>query len=703
MHDETSQVNHEVLGLTIPDLTPQTSSNASSPDNHPPTSITPQSPLIDEKTESRPDCERLSKNTSREEAMLTPKLSNPSETVNTKVTDATTKQSIIDDTSPTNSLNNDEPSPAIVSSEEVGNKATKSSTGGTKGKGRSRGNTTPHLKPVDTNPPQPLPPIPEIPILTWKQAENKLSEILDVLEFHKQEFPDQYTSEGKPKCVDCDNGLLRPTGFGTGEKGKRTVTALTCDGECEGENKTKRPWDILASKRGEEYPSNAKRWLAAEHLRAVIGSAKSPKKKARQMESATAAAEYVARGWPVFDLHTPIPGGCSCEEKKIKNGQFKGDPTTRCTNIGKHPRTQNGFLDATTDLTEILFLLSKWPDANIGIPTGEVSGFWVLDVDDEIGKESLDTLTEEIGPLPDTVMQITGGNGLHYLFQFHPGMTINTDARCLGPEIHIKANGGYITVEPSLHESGRHYAWELSGHPDEVTIAEAPKALLDKLKNSGTAKPLPGLWERLNAGTLPKYSMVHPTASEMLRFSGTASSRLARGLSSKEIETIVIEAADQCTPPFPHKEALAKIKSAIKKHKKNNPTWTDPDYDPGEVANLVPPPDNLEKATAKGHEIIEQVKDNPGMAVTPENIAAIEYLQENAPEMWIAVKMALSKVHILKEVQKEIGKRRLKVVKGEAPRVKMTTLLDKKGRTLPPEIPHRPRQRHIPFNNEKWC
>jgi Bifunctional DNA primase/polymerase, N-terminal len=49
---------------------------------------------------------------------------------------------------------------------------------------------------------------------------------------------------------------------------------------------------------------------------------------------------YAHRGWPVFPIHTPTTGGCSCR----KPG---------CTNIGKHPRTAHGHTDATTEAASI--------------------------------------------------------------------------------------------------------------------------------------------------------------------------------------------------------------------------------------------------------------------------------------------------------------------------------------------------------------
>jgi len=84
---------------------------------------------------------------------------------------------------------------------------------------------------------------------------------------------------------------------------------------------------------------------------------------------ATALA-YAVRGWSVFPLHTVDPGGpCSCSS---------GKP---CENPGKHPMTLHGHKDATRDPEEINRWWTAYPTANIGIPTGSISGFDVLDID----------------------------------------------------------------------------------------------------------------------------------------------------------------------------------------------------------------------------------------------------------------------------------------------------------------------------------
>ena len=72
-----------------------------------------------------------------------------------------------------------------------------------------------------------------------------------------------------------------------------------------------------------------------------------------------AALEFAGDGKPVFPLHTAKEGRCTCG---------KAD----CDKPGKHPRTEHGFKDATTNESKIREWWAKWPSANIGHPTGRL-------------------------------------------------------------------------------------------------------------------------------------------------------------------------------------------------------------------------------------------------------------------------------------------------------------------------------------------
>jgi putative DNA primase/helicase len=189
-----------------------------------------------------------------------------------------------------------------------------------------------------------------------------------------------------------------------------------------------------------------------------------------------AALAYAARGWPVVPLHTPTEGVCDCPDTPKRPGG------ARCPSAGKHPRTQHGKDDASTDEATIRRWWRMWPHANVGIRTGKASGLVVIDVDPRNGGDiSLEQLLEHHGPLSDTVEAMTGGDGRHILFAYPTDGTDVRDAKlaALGyPGIEIKAEGGLIAAAPSHHWTGGTYVWDVFCHPDDVELAPVPDWLL---------------------------------------------------------------------------------------------------------------------------------------------------------------------------------------------------------------------------------
>jgi len=182
------------------------------------------------------------------------------------------------------------------------------------------------------------------------------------------------------------------------------------------------------------------------------------------------ALDCARRGWAIFPVYEIGPDGeCTC------GGACGRD-------AGKHPRTQHGFKDATTDEAQIVEWWAMWPHANIGIATGEVSKLTVLDEDPRHdGHLTRAAWEHEHGPLSGTVRARTGrgDGGGHYYFGYPPGGRIST--RKIGPGIDMKANGGYVVAPGSNHASGGLYTWEPGAHPDDIAVAPMPDWLLKRV------------------------------------------------------------------------------------------------------------------------------------------------------------------------------------------------------------------------------
>lgn len=174
-----------------------------------------------------------------------------------------------------------------------------------------------------------------------------------------------------------------------------------------------------------------------------------------------AAISYAARGWFVLPLYGIRDGLCTCG-----NAECNGF-------AGKHPRLREWTERATTDPDVLRGWWTKWPESNVGILTGFRSGLVVLDVDPRNGgDDSLERLIRDHGPLPETVESLTGGGGRHILFG-HLGGKLPKKAG-LRPGLDLCADGAQIVAPPSVHRSGRTYAWELAHHPDDVELAKLP-------------------------------------------------------------------------------------------------------------------------------------------------------------------------------------------------------------------------------------
>jgi hypothetical protein len=130
---------------------------------------------------------------------------------------------------------------------------------------------------------------------------------------------------------------------------------------------------------------------------------------------------------------------------------FKVFPLQPRTKV-PYPGTR-GVLDATDDVRVVGSYWMAYPDANIGIATGEPSGFFVVDIDPRNGgNESwqavLDEYTDPDNPFPKPTV-LTGGGGHHYYLSADPMPRSGK----LGPGIDIQSTGKYIVAPPSVTDS----------------------------------------------------------------------------------------------------------------------------------------------------------------------------------------------------------------------------------------------------------
>jgi len=265
----------------------------------------------------------------------------------------------------------------------------------------------------------------------------------------------------------------------------------------------------------------------------------------RRTDCQKEAFDYVNRGWPVIPLHSVKDGKCTCSRG------------VKCKSPGKHPRIKEWQHKASTDKAVIESWLSKWPDSNIGILTGNRSGLIVLDIDPRNhGELSLEDLINSYGQLPDTIESHTGGGGRHIYFQ-HPGGDINCKSS-FRPGLDIKADGGYIVVPPSKHISGRKYIWELSSDPADVHLAVLPEWLINMVLSSQSGRSPEEIPNKVFEG---KRNDTLASRAGQLRRKGATQDEIQQALS--------IYNKTHCQPPLPNQEVTA-IAMSISKYPINS-------------------------------------------------------------------------------------------------------------------------------------
>ncbi|MEI6499406.1 MAG: bifunctional DNA primase/polymerase [Armatimonadota bacterium] len=160
-----------------------------------------------------------------------------------------------------------------------------------------------------------------------------------------------------------------------------------------------------------------------------------------------AALAYAAQGWRVFP----------------------------CKPRGKEPLTRNGCKAATVNAATIRKWWEKWPDANVAIAT---AGLLVVDTDGPTAETII--AGRDLPPAPTAHT----GKGKHRFFRDTAGVARNKTGLALAgvtepDQVDIRATGGYVIAAPSVHASGKVYAWAPGLSPADLQPPPAPQWLYD--------------------------------------------------------------------------------------------------------------------------------------------------------------------------------------------------------------------------------
>ncbi len=195
----------------------------------------------------------------------------------------------------------------------------------------------------------------------------------------------------------------------------------------------------------------------------------------------------------------------------------------------------------------------KWPQANIGIVTGALSGLTVIDVDSAAGDEAIEE------HLPDSLVTPVARSpkGRHLYFKYQEGITNNV--RFL-TDCDIRSEGGYIIAPPSRNGTGKAYQWAITPKKDSIAvfptallsilstpIARYSSSLLDTRGGVGGGIQAPSLQLSAKSTTVHKLFELHARNQDLFH----VALQLFKGRTS---ESVIMQVLDNlgksCNPPW---------------------------------------------------------------------------------------------------------------------------------------------------------
>ena len=191
------------------------------------------------------------------------------------------------------------------------------------------------------------------------------------------------------------------------------------------------------------------------------------------------------------------------------------------------------------------------PNSMVGVVTGKLSDLDVIDVDGtEIPQKLGDILGEDSGRIPHTK---TPRGGQHLFFKHQEGVRNRTNiwkAEKDETMVDVRGEGGYAVLPPSCNGIGKEYKWIFSLANERPTFPEELLKIVSDTDEQGKSIIRDIKFTQGNRDD----SIFH-----------LANSLRRSGMPREEAEPYVLNQASLCDPPFPEREALAKLESAYKR------------------------------------------------------------------------------------------------------------------------------------------
>ncbi|MGD8837103.1 MAG: bifunctional DNA primase/polymerase [Desulfobacteraceae bacterium] len=195
---------------------------------------------------------------------------------------------------------------------------------------------------------------------------------------------------------------------------------------------------------------------------------------------------------------------------------------------------------------------SQWPDANVAIICGKVSGIFCVDADGPAGIQWMNA------NLPKTGVYSVTSKGVHAIYRIPEDKMVRNAVR-LAPEVDIRGDGGYFVAPPSMHASGHKYQWQF---------------VMDGWQDLADYRP-PNAKGNLNLDlSATRQSPVNAPVAKGERnntLAQLAGRWIGAGLDEAEVEALARSWNEKNSPPLGEKELLRTLASIHKTHLRNHP------------------------------------------------------------------------------------------------------------------------------------
>jgi hypothetical protein len=208
---------------------------------------------------------------------------------------------------------------------------------------------------------------------------------------------------------------------------------------------------------------------------------------------------------------------------------------------------------------EIRAWWNKYPNANIGIVTGLISGITVLDCDSTGAISKFREVYKGMTPCVKTP------RGIHFYFKYEPG--VRNTVKVAGLDLDIRGDGGYVIAPPSVNSEGLSYAWqrELKDFSALSSFDGIKDFFVFNRESQNNNKS--ESHKSQESQPVTEYFISGRRDNDLFH----AANCLIKGYAENNFVYQVIKTlAENCNPPFPEKEIEAKIQSAIERGKRKD-------------------------------------------------------------------------------------------------------------------------------------